>query len=349
LKDTADKQAAAAGTPPPQRFGPSVITGQDTVGPQVMAAAQQKLQEVRGAMDSLGQATNAQLATLAQREAEVLVLNAEAARQAMESTGVLTNVLQAALERTSDPAEQQRLQARLDLINRVSAASASLLEAQRAQNQLQQQGVQLAAQQAAIQLRFLPQQQQMLANERELQRVRLEGQRAALGPQEALEDLRFEEQRARLVARNRNLPVEQRIEARRQIRQLARAEPGVELAALDAQRRQTPVDRALARLQIDQGLQQNTMQAALAPVQAMIQQNQLLGQIAAAIVASRQQKVEVIINGAIDVTSNGASGALSEGDVQRVVDLATGQFVDQFTAGIAEAERARSARLVGAS
>jgi hypothetical protein len=335
-------------TPPPQVFGPAPLTGADIQGPQIMSAANEALQQVRGAVGSLATTTDAQLASLAQREAEVMALNAEVARQAIDSAGLVTNALQVALARSTDPAEIARLQAQLDLINRLTEANQSLLEAQRAQNQLQQDGVQLTAQQAAIQLQFLPAQQRLLANERELNRVRLEGQLAALPAQERLEDLRFQEQRDRLIAQNRNLPVEQRIEARRDIRQVARAAPGVELAALEAQRQQTPVDRALARAQIAAGLQQNALAAALAPVQAMIQQNQLLQQIAAAVVASRQETVNIIISGAVDVSSNGAGAVLSDQQKQQLTDAATAQFVDQFSASLNEAERARSARLAGA-
>jgi len=334
--------------PSPQTFGPAPLTGAEISGPQIIATANQALQQVRGAISGLASTTNAQLAALAQREAEVMALNAEVARQAIESGSAVTNALQVALERATDPAEVARLQARLDLINRLGAANESLLEAQRGQNQLQQQGIQLTAQQAAIQLRFLPAQQQQLATERELNRVKLEGQRAALGPNEALQDLQYEEQRARLIARNRFAPVEDRIAARRDLRQLVRAEPGVELTALEANRAQTPIDRALDRLRIESGLQQNVMQTALAPIQGLLQQNQLLSQIAAGIVGAREQTVNVILSGAVDVSSNGQGASLSDTQVQQVVAAANSQFIDQFTAGINEAERSRSQRLLGA-
>ena len=334
--------------PPPEIFGPAPLSAADISGPKIIGQANEALQQVRGAIGGLATTTDAQLASLARREAEVMALNADMARQATESAGLVATALQVALQQTSDPAEAARLQQRLNLINTIAEANQSLLEAQRAQNTLQQQSVQITAQQAAIQLRFLPAQQALLANERELNRVRQQGQLAALPSQEALEDLRFQEQRARLVAQNRNLPVDQRIEARRDLRQLARAAPGVEFTALDAQRQTTPVDRALARAQLQASLQQNALDAALAPLQVAAQQNQLLQQIAAAVVAGRQQKVDVIISGAVDVSANGSGAALSDAQVQQVTDATTAQFVDQFSAALNEAERARSDRLAGA-
>lgn len=343
--DAATAASAPSLTPPPPRFGPNPLEGLETTGPQVQQAAQQALGTVRGAMGQLAQSTNAQLGLLASRQAEVAVLQAEAARQAMQSTGLVTNAITVALARTTDPAEQARLQQRLDLINALTGANQSLLEAQRAQNALQQQGVQLSAQQAAITLQYLPAQLKIADQEREINRIKLEGQRAALPATERLEDLRYEEQRARLIAQNRFVPVDERVAARRELRGLVRQEPGVELGALEAQRQQTPIDRALARLQIEAGLQQNAMQTALAPVQAMIQQNQLLGQIAAAVAAGRQQQVDVIISGFVNVNGN---GGLSDEDINQIVGVANDQFVAQFTAGLNEAERGRSQRLIGA-
>jgi hypothetical protein len=122
VKDTQDKILSAAGTPPPRVFGPAPLTGAETTGSQVVAAAQQGLQQLRAASSDLMRTSDEQMAALANRQAEVEVLEQEATQRAMQSFGALTTVTQVALARTTDPAEQQTLQARLDLINRIAAA-----------------------------------------------------------------------------------------------------------------------------------------------------------------------------------------------------------------------------------
>ena len=93
--------------------------------------------------------------------------------------------------------------------------------------------------------------------------------------------LRYLQQRAELISRNRNVAVEERIGARRQLRAIGRAEPGVELTALEAERGVTIAGRAATRFGLEQQLFEISTQRQLAQIEQAVVTNQLLSIIAA--------------------------------------------------------------------
>jgi len=198
---------------------------------------------------------------------------------------------------------------------------------------LQHDAVNLTAEEARIRLSALPAQQRMAELQRDITEQQIRARQAALPASEALEDLRFQEQRLRLELQARGLlSPEQRAAARRELRGLARAEPGAELAALEAGRGVTLAGRAAARLGMQAQLEELANQRALAPVQGAQQQAQLISAIVAAELQAAQQYLQeltVVVN-------------LQIGDK-------TQQFITQadLHAGVQAASNASSNRLAG--
>ena len=83
---------------------------------------------------------------------------------------------------------------------------------------------------------------------------------------------------------------------------MIRAEPGIELAALEAGRPVTLAGRAASRLDMEAQLLQISQQRALTGVQGAEQQNQLVGQIVAATLQASKEYQQQLVN--IPVTIN---------------------------------------------
>jgi hypothetical protein len=199
---------------------------------------------------------------------------------------------------------------------------------------LQHEQVDLTAEQARMQLSMLPTQEHMAALQRDMTEQQVRARQAALPSSEALENLQYQEQVLRLQLQARGLlSPEERAGARRQLRGLARAEPGVALTALEAGRPVTLAGRAATRLGMEAQLQDLATQRALAPVQGAQQQNQLV----AAIVAAQLQAVQQYI-----------------GQMTVVVNLQIGDKTQQFLtqadlhAGVQAASNSASNQLAGA-
>jgi len=152
----------------------------------------------------------------------------------------------------------------------------------------------------------LPAQQQMAELQRQMTEQQIRARQAALGPQEVLEDLRYMQQRDSLILQDRSRTVAERATARRELRGLTRAEPGIELAALDAGRPVTLAGRAATRLDMQSQLNDIAGQRALAGVSGATQQNQLAQTIAAATTQGLQDIVDKMINAF--QASQGATG-----------------------------------------
>jgi hypothetical protein len=182
--------------------------------------------------------------------------------------------------------------ARLAFWDQVDAAVREVTSAQQAQIDLQHEGVNLAAQEAQIRLGMLPTAERLAEVQRDATEAQIRARQAALPASEALEDLQYEQQRARLIAMNRGAGVEARTAARRQLRSLARAEPGVALGALEAGRPVTLAGRAVERVGLEQQLFQITNERALAQITLAQETNGLLAQIA----EQRTQAIELTIN-----------------------------------------------------
>lgn len=191
----------------------------------------------------------------------------------------------------SDAQIDQELR-RIALMDQVGAAVRDVTELQARQLELQQRSVDLAAEEAQIRLGMLPAQQALAELQRRMTESQIAARRAALPATEALEDLRFAEQRAQLVSQNRNVDVEQRIAARRQLRALGRLMPGAELAALDAGRGVTLTERGATRLGMEAQLFEIGNQRQLAQIEQGQVANGLLSQIA----EQRSQAIELTIN-----------------------------------------------------
>ena len=181
---------------------------------------------------------------------------------------------------------------RIHFFDQVGAAVRDAKQAQQAQVDLQRESVNLAAQEAQIRLSLLPAQERMAELQRQVAEQQIRARQAALPATEALEDVRYLQQRAQLIAQNRNVGVEQRIGARRELRAIGRALPGVELGALEAERRLTLAGRPAERVGLEAQLFEISTQRQLAQIEQLQVANGYLSQMA----AQRTQAIELTIN-----------------------------------------------------
>lgn len=229
--------------------------------------------------------------------------------------------------------------------DQIKAANDDLRRSQDELNRIQREGVQITARQAAVTLQFLPAQQALAEAERQLTIQRIAQQRAALPATQALEDLRYEQQRAQLITRNRNASIEERRSARLQLRQLGRQAPGVELAALEAGRAGIGTERDLQRLQLQQQLLQAQRAQGEAPLQAMLEQNRLLGQVAEAVAAQRDQTLRIVIESFGIRVEGDTVGRLTDEQITQLSNTVSITLVEQIHQARQSAERATSERL----
>lgn len=238
-------------------------------------------------------------------------------------------------------------QRRLEILDQILPAEQAVIEAQQQQRDLQLAGTQIQAQEAALTLTILPQRQKIADIERQIndlgssrvsllqQQTVLLAQQRALQPQNALDDTQAQIQRDQLLLKVRGVDPETRRQARQQIRDLTRnVLPQQELNAFDANRQVSLSERDQRSTQIQIQLQQNALQQAKQVIQDAIQptedaireaqnqgqQIQFLGQIAQALIAAKQQAIQVIIQGSVEVTTVGA-------DAQSTIPAAVGQKV----------------------
>jgi hypothetical protein len=184
--------------------------------------------------------------------------------------------------------------------DQLQAAMRDLIGANEQQQSLQRQSVVLAAEEARIRQSMLPTQMRMAELQRSMTEQQIRARQAALPATEALEDLRYEQERARLIAANRQMSAADRSAARRQLREIGRAEPGVALRALEAERSIVPSSRAATRLDMEAQILDIATQRGLAGVDIAQQQNQFAAAIAQATIQAQQQVVSDIVRAAID-------------------------------------------------
>jgi hypothetical protein len=255
-------------------------------------------------------------------EAERRAIEATAFAQAERRNRRLREINELPGGNAAVPLEAFRAQemARLAYYDQVDAAVREITDAQKAQTDLQQRSVDLAAEEAQIRLSMLPAQERMAALQRDVAEQQIRARMAALPASEALEDLQYELQRARLIVANRRgTSPEQRSAARREIRELTRAEPGVELAALEAGRPVTLAGRAAERVDLEQQLFQITNERTLAQITEAQETNRLLSQIA----AQRTQTIQLTINLSPDQFRNDVYSELIDANAQSQTPPAT--------------------------
>jgi hypothetical protein len=233
--------------------------------------------------------------------------NANAAAQAVvhvaDAEDRATRAATARAEAEARAAAQAERQAAVD------AATQLLIQATTERVRLQHEQVDLTAEEARIRLEMLPSIQRMAALQRDVTEQQIRARQAALPSSEALEDLRYMQERSRLIAQNRYATAQERSDARRELRGLARAEPGVALSALDAERGVVVTGRAATRLGMQAQLQDLAQQRALAGVQGAEAQNQLLSAIVAANVQAAQAFKDQLIQVPLTVVINNADGS----------------------------------------
>ena len=212
--------------------------------------------------------------------------------------------------------------ARIAFLDQAKAAVRDITSAQDAQVDLQRQSVDLAAQEASIRLSMLPAQQQMAELQRTVTEQQIRARQAALPATEALDDLHYEQERARLIAGNRNATAEERSSARRLLRESARAEPGLALAALEAGRGVTLAGRAVERVGLGEQLFQLTQERALAQITLAQQTNSLLASIA-------EQRTQAILL-TVNVTGEGFSQEVYK-ELIEAADQATQPTITQLS------------------
>jgi hypothetical protein len=191
----------------------------------------------------------------------------------------------------------------------VDAATQILINATTERVRLQHEQVDLTAEEARLRLEMLPNVERMAALQRDMAQQQILARQAALPATEVAEDLRYMQQRATLIATNPYATPEERAAARGQLRGLVRAQPGVELTALDAERGVVVAGRAATRLSMQAQLQDLAQQGLLAGVQGAETQNQLLSAIVAAQVQAAQAFKDQLIQVPLTVVINNADGS----------------------------------------
>jgi len=279
--------------PPVLDVGVSALEGPAR---QQIAAQQEKLNAALREEARLRQ-LNAQLnptvtAAQAKADRDILIAQQDAARKAADAAN--RRLLDLNTTFVPQKSADQDL-ARLAYLDQLDAAVRDLVLSQYQQTQLQRESVLLSAEEARIKLSLLPVQMQMAALQRDVTEQQILARQAALPATEALEDFRYQQQRDQLILNDRNQSREDRLAARRDLRALARAGPGIELSALDADRAVTLAGRNVTRVGLQGQLVDIQQQRALAPVQGAQQQNQLAQAIAAAVTQGQQQLVDNLI------------------------------------------------------
>jgi predicted nucleic acid-binding Zn-ribbon protein len=206
-----------------------------------------------------------------------------------------------------DPRDAPGVQAaiaQVAIYDQLEAANRDLLIAEERKVELQREGARLSAEEARLRLDMLPAQTRMAELQRDITEQQARARLAALPATEALEDLRYLQQRAELISRNRNVSVEERVAARRQLRDIGRAMPGAELGALEAGRGVTLAGRAAERLGIEEQLFNVANERALAGIQLDQTRNGLLQSISQAVVDAQKAIVDSIIDRAVNLTVN---------------------------------------------
>ena len=232
-------------------------------------------------------------------------------------------------------------------VDRLTSAERQLTDAQRTQTEIQQTNVELAGKEAAIRLSMLPAMQDMQRLQNQIAQDQVRAQQAATPATRAAQDLQTAMQEQRLIAQNVFATAEERQQAALRFRALALQQPGAELAALRAQRPVTAADRAAEDAARAARLQQLQLEQNLFPITFAEQQLAELRAIAAAVAAAKQQQVDIIIQGAIDISGNAIS-QISDEQAKDIVDTATAQLEARIHAARLQAERAAPAALTGA-
>lgn len=274
-------------------------------------------------------------------------------RQILEQTanGSLANSFGAPPNVAAQAANDARRQ--LDLLNQLAPAQQALADVQERQRQLQEAATQNSAAEAALTLTILPQRERIAQIERDIadsvnkqlqlrqEQNLLLAQQAALQPNNELDDTQAKIQRDKLLLQVRGVNPEERIAARREIRDLSRnVLPAQELSAFDANRRVALAERPERATQLGEDLRKNSLEQgaqsvrdaikpttdAIALVRSQGEQLTLLKQVADAVTASRQKAIEVVIQGAVDVLGSG--GGSADG-AQEVASKVAQQVFDQ--------------------
>lgn len=182
--------------------------------------------------------------------------------------------------------------------------------------------------------------------------TRLLAQQSALRPNNALDDTQAQIQRDKLLLNVRGQDVETRRAARVEIRDLSRnVLPGQELDAFDANRQVTKAQRAETATSIDTQLRQNPIQQQIAALQlsarsgermvfALEQTNErlnLLGQVAAAITAAAEKKVQVVLSGDLNLAGFNGNGPMDAITARSIAEQAASLFEDRMFGQLTEA------------
>jgi TP901 family phage tail tape measure protein len=264
-----------------------------------------------------------------------------------------------------DAAGANQAKQRLDILKQLLPAEQALTDAQKQRSDLQISGSQLQVQESTLTLAILPQRQEIARLEQQIadsvdKQVQLReresillAQQAALRPDAARDDTQAQIQRDKLLLNIRGTDPDTRRQAFREILDLqSKVLPEQELSAFDADRQVTLAQRRAQAADIGSELQQLPLQARaealragvrpaenqIALVQQQQQQVQLLSQVADALIATRQQAIQVVVNGAVQ-----AVGDVSNRDAATQVATATAQKVfedvfGQLTEGLGQAQ-----------
>lgn len=270
----------------------------------------------------------------------------------------------------SDPRDanaktQQAARDRIRILDELQAKERAVLEARRAQNEIQDAATQARGAEAQAVLDILPQRQEIarlefeIANQVDRQtqlrlaQARLLAQQRAAPANEALEDTNFTIQRDQALLRVRGTPLEERQRARREVRDLQRnVLPQQELDALDANRDVTLTQRRERANDLANEIRQNPLKAQIEALRASTVSGErvalelrfvgerldLMGQVGAAITAAveKERKIAITLGGS--VTVNGAAGGLDPNTASQIAESVRNGVYAELTEAAAQAQ-----------
>jgi len=239
----------------------------------------------------------------------------EEARQAQQQADAAAAAA-AARQQQVDEARRRRLMELNDIVEpqqatdqemrqiafweQLQAATRDWIILQQQSTRLQQEGVNLTAEEARIKLSLLPVQQQLAAAQRDITEQQIRAQMAALPATEALDNARAAAEHARLIFQDFGQPLARRQQALRDVVNLnMRTLPGLELAGFEANEPVRLAGQAATRVGLQGQLVDIGAQRTLAGVQGAIQGNQLSQQIVQGMVQGQREVVDQIIGQAI--------------------------------------------------
>jgi len=231
----------------------------------------------------------------------------------------------------------------------LQAARANQAVAANEQLRLQQELVNLAADEARVKLQMLPTQEQLLELANETSQAQIRSQQATVGTSRAAEDLQNAIRLQTLIAQSPDRSMAERQAALASAVGLTRNLPEAQIAVLQGQQAALPAQRAAEDVQRQAQLLALQQQQALFGPEYQRQQDQLLAIVADAAKQAATRDIAFDVQ-AINVIVQGSGANLTDTDYQQIVSLAGQAVADAIHTAVQTVDqRGASNQLLGAT